>query len=81
MTEDASYKLKYHVELVEKTTSPDGLPGDNWHRYVIAQGSSKIEGKRPGSLKAVTEHVEEFTRDLNSRCGSGVYSYARRKKT
>jgi len=73
-------KLKYHVVTVEKTTPPEGMPGDNWHLYVIGHGSSRIEGKKPGSLKAVTEHAEAVTEDLNSRTGRGGSTYAPRKK-
>ena len=44
MQDNESNKLKYQVVSVEKTTPPEGMPGDNWHRYVIGQGSAKIEG-------------------------------------
>jgi len=76
-----SNKIKYAVVTVEKTTTPEGLPGDNWHRYVIGQGTSKIEGIKPGTLKAVTEHAEAVAEDLNSRTGKGGSTYAPRKKT
>jgi hypothetical protein len=76
MQEDDTNTLKYHVVTVEKTTPPEGLPGDNWHRYVIGQGSSKIEGKKPGSLKAVTQHAETVAEDLNTRKARGGSTYA-----
>lgn len=74
-----SNTVEYHVVTVEKTAPPDGLPGNNWHRYVIGQGSSKIEGKKPGTLKAVTQHAEAIVDDLNSRKGRGHSTYAPRK--
>lgn len=80
MQENDTNMYKYHVVSVEKTTAPEGLPGDNWHRYIIGQGSSRIEGKKPGSLKAVTEHAETVVEDLNSRKGRGGSTYAPRKK-
>ncbi len=73
-------KLKYQVITVEKTLPPSGMPGDNWHRYVIGQGTSKIEGKKPGTLKAVTQHAEAVAEDLNFRAGKGGSTYAPRKK-
>lgn len=73
-------KVKYHVVSVEKTSPPEGVPGDNWHRYVIGQGTSKIEGKKPGSLQAVTEHAETVAEDLNSRTSRSGSTYAPRKK-
>ena len=80
MQENEPNTPEYHVIKVEKTTAPKGLSGDNWHRYVIGQGSSKIEGKKPGSLKTVTQHAEMIVEDLNSRKGRGHSVYAPRKK-
>ena len=80
MQENDTNLYKYHVVSVEKTTAPEGLPGDNWHLYVIGQGSSRIEGKKPGTLKAVTQHAETVVEDLNSRKGRGGSTYAPRKK-
>ncbi len=80
MQEDNIDILKYHVVTVEKITPPEGMPGDNWHRYVIGQGNSRIEGKKPGTLKAVTQHAETVVEDLNSRKGRGSSTYAPRKK-
>ena len=74
-------KLKYNVVMVEKTTPPSGLEGDNWHRYVIGEGSTRIEGKKPGTLKAVTEHARLVADDLNARTGKGGSTYATRKRT
>ena len=73
-------KLKFHVVSVEKTAPPEGLPGDNWHLYVIGQGTSRIEGKKPGTLQTVTEHAETVAEDLNLRMDRGGSTYAPRKK-
>ena len=74
-------KPKYSVVTVEKTAAPEGLPGDNWHRYVIGQGNSIIEGRKPGTLKAVTQHAKEAAEELNSRTNGSGSTYATRKKT
>jgi len=71
---------KYHLLSVEKTDAPKGQAGSNWHHYVIGQGSAKIEGYRPGSLKSVTEHAETVVTDLNARTASGKSTYAVSKK-
>lgn len=73
--------MKYCVEIVEKTAPPVGMDGDNWHRYVIGQGSSKIEGKKTGSLKEVKRHAEMLAEGINSRMGGGGSTYAPRKKS
>lgn len=73
--------LKYQVVSVEKITPPEGMPGDDWCRYIIGQGSSQIEGKKPGTLKAVTKHAEAVAEDLNLRKGGGVSTYAPRKRS
>jgi len=81
MTESIKKKLTYRVERVEKTTPPDGMEGDNWHLYVVGQGSSKIEGKKAGTLEDVTQHAEVFAEDLNSRMRGGGSTYASRKRS
>lgn len=73
-------RRKYHVKSVEKVDPPDGMPAGNWHRYVIGEGRSRIEGFRPGSLKAVTEHAETVAQDLNERTTSGKSPYAVSKR-
>jgi len=73
-------KLRYRVIAVKKTETPEGLPGDDWHSYVIGHGSSKIEGKKPGTLKDVTLHAETVAEDLNLRTGRGGSTYAPRKR-
>lgn len=81
MAVHAINRLNYRVLSVEKTTAPEGMTGDNWHLYVVGQGTARIEGKKPGTLKSVTEHAEAFAEDLNSRTGKGGSTYAPRKKT
>jgi len=80
MQQDDKSILEFQVIKVEKTTPPENMPGDNWHRYVIGRGSSKIEGKKPGSLKAVTQHAETVAEDLNTRKANGGSTYAPRKR-
>ena len=69
-------KAKYNVVTVEKIQPPEGMPGDNWHRYVIGRGNSKIEGTKPGTLKSVTEHAAVVAEDLNSRAQKGGSYFA-----
>ena len=78
--DDDAIGLKYRVESVEKTSPPEGMPDGDWHRYVIGQGGSKIEGFKPGSLQSVTEHAETFAEDLNARAARGYSTYAARKR-
>lgn len=70
----------YQVISVEKTTPPEGMTGNNWHRYVIGQGDSRIEGLRSGTLKAVTAHAESCVEELNNRGVRGYSAYAPRKQ-
>ena len=81
MAVHAINRLHYSVTSVEKSTAPEGMEGDNWFVYVVAQGDASIEGKKSGTLKSVTEHAEAFAEDLNSRTGKGGSTYAPRKKT
>jgi hypothetical protein len=78
--EDKQRDHKYRVVSVEKTTPPEGMPDGNWYRYVIGQGTSRIEGIRLGTLKAVTRHAEEFAENLDTRTSIGYSAYAARKQ-
>ena len=78
--EDKVNDNKFRVVSVEKTDPPEGMSDGHWHRYVIGQGSSKIEGIRNGSLKAVTQHAETFAEDLNARATKGYSAYAARSQ-
>jgi len=70
---------KFPIASIEKTEPPSGVPEGEWYEYVIGEGSSAIRGKRAGSLKAVTEYVEEYAENLNQRSALGYSSYAARK--
>lgn len=75
MLEDDTSENEYCVEVVEKTMAPEGAPDVKWHRHVIGKGISKIEGKNPGSLQAVTQHAETIPENLNSRKARGGSMY------
>lgn len=70
----------YHVERVEKVATPAGMPEDDWHRYVIGRGSSKIEGLKPGAIHEVRQHAEAIADDLNERANRKISTYASRNK-
>ena len=59
--------FKYRVTEVEKTTTPEGMTGDNWYRYVIQKGNSVMECKKSGTLKTVTQHAKNAADLINSR--------------
>lgn len=79
MQEDEPSIPKYQVVTVEKTAPPEGVDGDNWYRYIIGQGSSRIEGLKSGTLKAVTQHAEFVAEEFNLRMGRSRSTYAPRK--
>jgi hypothetical protein len=60
---------KYQVESVVGIDAPEGMVGNDWHRYTIAYKKTKIQGMMPGSLFNVTQHAEEFAENLNERSG------------
>lgn len=78
--EEKIVKLKYNVISIEKIDTPDGMTGDDWHRYIVGQGTAKIEGLKAGTLKEVTLHADIFAEDLNSRSKGGNAGYVSRKQ-
>ena len=67
MMDDEPAVNEYEVTKVEKTTAPEGMPGDNWYRYVIRRGEQVIDCKKNGTRKAVVEHAESVAEQINSR--------------
>jgi len=63
---------KYRVMTVTEIAPPEGMTG-MWHHYIIGEGHSKIDGKRPGTLQAVTQHAETVAERLNLRAATGSY--------
>jgi hypothetical protein len=81
-TESKKVKNQYQVIEVKKITPPEGMPGDTWHSYTIGRGTSVITGQKPGNLKTVTAHANQFASDLNARTGINAGSlYAARRKS
>ena len=79
-TESTTSKTKYQVISVEKTAAPEGLTGNNWFRYEIGVGSSKLVGNKPGTLNAVTEHAHTLADDMNNRASGNKSMYTPRVK-
>ena len=78
--DEAPIRDPFEVVSIRSVGAPPGLSGDDWFRYVISEGESKIEGFQPGSLYTVTQHAETFADDLNARAANGYSVYASRRK-
>ena len=72
---------KFTLESIEETTAPDGAGQEKWFSYIIGRGKSVISGKRPGTLKSVTEHAENVVDDLNSRSNRQGSIYVSRRNS
>ena len=69
-----TFKSKYHVIKIEKTTAPEGMLGENWYLYVIQKGNitnTIMDCKKTGTLKSVTAHAKEVAETLNFRIIKG----------
>lgn len=67
---------RFEIEHIEKCQPPNGMVGENWYQYIVGQQESQITGYKSGTLKSVTQHVEEFIAGLNDRCAKGYSPYA-----
>ena len=74
--ENDVFDRKFAVTKIEIMDPPEGMPEGEWYHYVIGRGTSEIQGKQPGTLASVTEHVEEFVENLNQRALLGYSAYA-----
>ena len=73
MTHNATLNLPgepFHVESIVEAPAPRGGEGV-WHRYVIVQGTNRIDGLRAGTHSEVSLHVEGLVVQLNERFRKG----------
>jgi RNA recognition motif-containing protein len=64
-------RLRYQVVSVEKATMPAGTEGNDWYRYVLSSGNSRITGFHRGSRAEVDEYVSHCVEVFNLRSISG----------
>lgn len=79
MQEIETLIVKYQVISIDKIDTPEGMPEGDWYCYVIGYGRSRIDGKKPGTLKDVTQHAEAIAEDLNLRSQNKKSVYAPRQ--
>lgn len=77
ITLEEAIKPRFSIVSIEKCTPPKDMPGKDWYRYIVGDKGNKITGYKEGTLKSVTEHVEEFTEGLNERSVKGYSPSAR----
>ncbi len=69
MTDESTImELPYKIVSIRPTDPPSGMEGSHWHQYVIAfEGSNTVQGYQQGTLRAVTNAVEQIVAQLNER--------------
>jgi len=67
MTEELLLEEAYQIDSVTPAEPPTGMEGDDWHCYIITQGTNSIRGYRQGKRRAVMTAVEEIVAQLNER--------------
>ena len=66
--ETSEARQSYEVVSIKRADPPHGLEGANWYHYVISfGGNDNIQGYRHGSLKVVTDAVDDVVSQLNDR--------------
>jgi RNA recognition motif-containing protein len=61
----------YEVVSVEKAVMPAGTEGDDWYRYVLSSGRSRITGFRRGSRGEVMAYASQCVEEFNLRSERG----------
>jgi hypothetical protein len=64
-------RLRYQVVSIEKAKMPAGTEGNDWYRYVLSSGSSRITGFHRGSREEVKEYASHCVEEFNMRSVSG----------
>ena len=74
---------RYVVAEVEKVDAPGGRDGDDWYRYTLTRGASRITGFHRGTEAEVTDYATECEEAFNERNRRGKATHPlvmRRKK-
>jgi RNA recognition motif-containing protein len=64
-------RLTYEVASVDKAAMPAGIEGDDWYRYVLSSGRSRITGFHRGSREEVEEYANHCAEEFNLRSSRG----------
>lgn len=64
-------RREYVVASVEKTATPAGGEGSDWHRYILASGPARITGFHRGTLEEVRAYAADCAEELNLRSATG----------
>jgi len=57
----------YELASVEKATMPAGTEGDDWYRYVLSSGRSRITGFHRGTREEAITYASHAVEELNLR--------------
>ena len=78
----AIMQRRYEVAEVEKVDGPGGADGDDWYRYVLTRGSSRITCFHRGTQAEVTDYATECEDAFNerNRRGKATHPLAMRRK-
>jgi len=68
----------FRVLKVEPCAAPQSGGGGEWHRYVVANSSSRITGSRRAPLSQARRHAEQFVGEINERMRNGRSVWAPR---
>ena len=67
---------------IEKTGAPEGGRSGSWHRYVIENEYTVIDGCARGSKRSVTRYARQYVEQLNAKDGPSkrATGWVRRKR-
>jgi hypothetical protein len=69
-------KPQFVVDSVAKVAEPNGGTGDDWYRYELAGGLTRITGYHRGSPEEVMAYAQNCAQDFNLRNATGKSSRA-----
>lgn len=68
----------YRVVAIEPGKAPRLAEQGEWFRYVIANGKTRVVGRRCGTREHVRSHAGHLSENLNERARTGRYARAPR---
>lgn len=66
LLEPVDYSENFQLQSVDKTSTPLGTEGEDWYRFVIADGKTKIVSYQRGARETVLTAINRYLNNLNS---------------
>lgn len=67
LLEPVDYSESFQLQSVDKASTPLGTEGEDWYRFVVADGKTKIVSYQRGARETVLLAINRYLSNLNGQ--------------